>query len=105
MTGCNWEVTLSRAVRENFSEETTFKFNNYELYIHGKIGKDYQRSPGSRQDQIYEGLRGGKEGGNSKKPQPEPQGGKDTSAKGGLVRRASSRVTRHRELGVRGEHT
>ena len=36
MTGCNWEVTLSQAVRENFSEETTFKFNNYTLYIHGK---------------------------------------------------------------------
>lgn len=64
MTGSNSEVTLSWAVRENCSEETTFKFNNYKLYIHGKIGKDYQQSPGSRQDQIYEGVRGGEEGGN-----------------------------------------
>lgn len=63
MTGSNWDVTLSQAVRENFSEETTFKFNNYKLYIHGKIGKDYQRSPGSRQDQIHEGARGGEEEG------------------------------------------
>ena len=68
----------------------TFKYNNYKLYIHVKIGKDYQRSAGNRQDQIYEGVRGCEEGRNFKKPQLEPHGGKDTFAKGGLVRRASS---------------
>ena len=80
----------------------TFKYNNYKLYIHGKIGKDYQRSAGSRQDQIYEGVRGSEEGGNCKKPQPEPHGGKDTLAKGGLVRRASSQSHWTQRAGGRG---
>ena len=42
MIESSWEVTLNGAGRENFSVETTFKFNKYKLYIHGKIRKDYK---------------------------------------------------------------
>lgn len=35
----NWEVTLNWVVRENFSEETTFKFNKYRSQMPRKIRK------------------------------------------------------------------
>lgn len=92
MTGCNWEVTLSQAVRENFSEETTFKFNNYTLYIHGKQEKT---TSGPLEADKMKLMRGG-EGEEMQRSHSLSHRRKRRTCKRGAGQRASSRVTRQR---------